>query len=144
MSRESMEEDPSSKLVAYDMFSSGRIDVWLQIGVESAEMEAEELRRRRNLLLESKDVRNAAINGILKPGLSFIGDGNGGLGAVPNGEMREKLRSITGTKNLMDGCKMGSSLFMAEIGGKNTALNAFSSQEFAGTTRGATCRPTHP
>nr|GME00177.1 hypothetical protein Iba_chr15fCG2870 [Ipomoea batatas] len=57
----------------------------------------------------SKDRRNAAINGILKPGLSFIGDGNGGLSAVADGETREQPRSITGTKNLMDGCEIGSS-----------------------------------
>lgn len=80
-------------------------------------------------------MRNTAINGVLKPSLSFIRDGNGGLAAVADREMREQLRSITSTKNLMDSCKMRSTLFMAEIRGKNTALNTFPSQEFAGTTR---------
>nr|GMD98488.1 hypothetical protein BHE74_00017168 [Ipomoea batatas] len=137
MSRESMEEDPSSKLAAYGMISSGRIEgsrvpdpnhpstsceqqgfaelqkVCAACSLREASCALRSKWKKvgevRNLLLQSKDVRNAAINGILKPGLSFIGDGNGGVGAVFDGEMREQLRSITGTKNLMDGFKMGSS-----------------------------------
>lgn len=89
-----------------------------------------------NLLLESKDMRNAAIYGILKPSLSFIRDCDRSFTAFTDREVSEQLRDIACTENLVDGCKMGCALFMAEIRCKYTASYTLSSQEFASTTRG--------
>lgn len=89
------------------------------------------------LLLESKNMRDTSINGVLKPGLSFIRDCNGGLAAFAHREVSKEFGDITSTKNLVNGCKMGSSLFMAEVRSKNTAPHTFPPQEFASTTRRA-------
>ena len=42
-------------------------------------------------MLKGEDVGNAAVDGILKPGLSFVGDGDSGLTAVGDGEVGEEL-----------------------------------------------------
>lgn len=81
-------------------------------------------------------MRNAAIDGILEPGLSFVGDGDSSLASIADREVCQELGNIAGTKDLVNSCKMSSTLFMAEIWGKNTAPHTFSPEEFAGTTGG--------
>ena len=84
--------------------------------------------------MKGKDVRNAAIDGILKASLSFIRDGNSSLTALSNREASKKLRHIAGSKHLMNGGKVRGSLFVAEVRSKNTPSDTFSSQELAGST----------
>ena len=82
-------------------------------------------------------MRNTAINRILKPSLSFIGESDGGLTPVADREVSKEFRHVASSEYLMNSCKMSSTLFMAEIRRKNTTFDTFSPQEFASTTRGA-------
>ena len=88
-----------------------------------------------NLLLECKNMGDTAINWILKSGLSFIWDCDCSFTTVTHRKVSKKLWDIACTKDLMNGCKMGSTLLMAKIRCKNTTSHTFSSQEFAGSTR---------
>lgn len=98
------------------------------------------MKREDDLLLEGEDVGDTAIDGILKPSLGLIRNGDSSLTALSEWKTSEKLRDIAGPKDLVNGSKMGGTLFMAEIRCKNTPSDTFPSQEFAGSTwRTRTC-----
>jgi len=78
---------------------------------------------------------NTAINWILKSSLSFIRDGDSSFTTVTHRKVSKELWNITCSKNLMNGCKMSGTLFMAKVRSKNTTSHTLSSQEFAGSTR---------
>lgn len=78
---------------------------------------------------------NTAINGILNPSLSFIGERDSGLAPVTHRNLSEELRHVASSKHLMNSSEVARTVFVGEIRCENTAFYTFSSQEFAGTTR---------
>lgn len=99
--------------------------------------------KKANLLLKGENMGDTAIDGILKPSLSFIRDGNSGFATITHRKVSEELRHIASSKNLVYSWEMRSSLFMAEIRSKNTPPHTFPPQEFAGTTGGTSSSHIH-
>jgi hypothetical protein len=56
-----------------------------------------------------------SINGVSNPCLSFIGNCDNSLAPVMNWDVQQKLRHITGSKNLVDGCKSRRALLRAKV-----------------------------
>lgn len=83
------------------------------------------------LLLKCEYMRNAAIDRVLNPGLSFVGDGHSSLTTVRQGEIGEEFGDIASTKHLVNCSKMGCTLLMAEVRCKHTPSNALPPQELA-------------
>lgn len=69
--------------------------------------------------------------------MGFIRDGHRGLQSVGDREVSEELRNIACTEDLVNGGKVCSALFVAEVGGENATLDTFPPKELAGSTGGS-------
>lgn len=76
---------------------------------------------------------DAAINGVLEPGLSLVGDRDGGLKAVGQRQVHEQLPDIASPKDLVDGGEVGSTLLVAEVGCEDATGHALPPEKLAGT-----------
>lgn len=101
------------------------------------------------LLLQSKNMGDTTINRVMESSLSFIRDCDSSFRAVVHWELSEELRNIACPKDFVNYRKMGRTLFVAEIRGKYTTLDASPPQEFACSTgrsttwSGTWTRPRH-
>jgi hypothetical protein len=87
------------------------------------------------LLLEREDLRNASVDGVAEPGLRLVGDGDDGLAAVGDGEVREQLGGVAGAEHLVDGGEPGRALVGAEVGREHALRHAPPPQKLARAAR---------
>ncbi|RZR94107.1 hypothetical protein BHM03_00022727 [Ensete ventricosum] len=67
-----------------------------------------------HLLLESEDVGDATVDGVLQPGSSLVGDGERRLRPVGDRKLQEELGRVARPEHLVDRGEVRSSLFIAE------------------------------
>lgn len=80
-------------------------------------------------------MRDTAIDRILQPSLSFVRDRDRGLAAVGDREVSEKLGSVACPEDLVDGREVRGAEFVAEVRGKDAAIDTLSSKKLASSTR---------
>jgi len=80
-------------------------------------------------------VGDAAVDGVAQPGLRLVGDGDGGLRAVGERQVREKLGHVAGAEHLVDGGEVRRALLVAEVGREDAAAHALAPQELARPAR---------
>ena len=88
-----------------------------------------------DLLLESEDLGDAAVDGVPEPGLRLVGDGDDGLAAVGHGEVGQQLGGVAGAEHLVDGGEVRRALLVAEVGREDAAAHALAAQELARPAR---------
>lgn len=62
------------------------------------------------LLLEGKDMRDTAINRVMKTSLSFVGDGDNSFTSIMDWNIKQELRDVACSKHLVNSCKSCCSL----------------------------------
>lgn len=87
---------------------------------------------RTYLLLESKDVCYTPIDWIPEPSLSLITYCHNCIESFMDRDLLEEFGDVTGSKDLMDRCKVGGSLLRVKVRGKNATCDTLSPQELAG------------
>lgn len=76
-------------------------------------------------------MRDAAINGVSNPGLSFISNSDDGLVAIRNRYVQQQLGHVAGSEHLVNGGEAGRSLLRAEVRGEDAIGGALPPQELA-------------
>lgn len=95
-------------------------------------------RERTDLLLKGEDVRDAAVDGVAEARLGLEADGDHRIEALVRGDVKQQLRNVACTEDLVHGRKVRRALVRVEVGSEDTAAHALSTQKLARAARPAT------